>query len=704
MRLERLELYDICQHREAQFNFAPGLNGLLGPNGSGKSNILKAIQAAITGEFKNAGVKDENVYNGPDADPRRAAYIRLVLTHGEARLDITRGFRKKQTQLVVTGQPDVVIGDIKVTKAITDLLQTDLKLLADYVFVGQGRISDFIDQAAAERAATFQTLFGTKPAAGLYKLFGERLGQIVLTDRSEERKLTATRLEILQQELAQFTAELEGYADLAAYRPAEDQNQQFLQRYQAEQAARQQLAGVNEECARISDELAPVRQQREEALQQADEIRQRLAAAEPDVVQAQEAYRQWERHQQHQAALDKAKLALQQLQPPVAPPRSSYQPSETLQEELRQVQSEAEALQAFTDTFNVGEDTCECPTCGTRVSGLQSRITAALDRLDELDMARGKLTQLLQVSLGYERRVQQHEQTLAAYEARRETLTANVAQLQAGLGTAPDIRNAEAILATCNADWQQVNALDALAQARHVTVSRLEGTLTALLTQQAQLQAVLAQPLSERVVERARLTLQRTQARLAARSELLGKQSRCRREVDSTAEHLQHLDQLVAQDRRTLAWREHLTVMRGVVHHEALPRTVATHHLTELSQDVNDVLLAMDLPFVVEATEDLRFTAIFRDGKVSQAARLSGGQKILLAIAFRVAVNAAFTGDLGLLCLDEPTEFLDRDNVQNLRVALQKLKELSAARGLQCLMVTHEQSLLNLFDAVVTLS
>jgi DNA repair exonuclease SbcCD ATPase subunit len=66
-------------------------------------------------------------------------------------------------------------------------------------------------------------------------------------------------------------------------------------------------------------------------------------------------------------------------------------------------------------------------------------------------------------------------------------------------------------------------------------------------------------------------------------------------------------------------------------------------------------------------------------------------------------VNALFAEEIGLLALDEPTAYLDQQRIKALAPVLEKLRELSTARGLQCLLVTHETSLSHLFESAVEL-
>ena len=154
-------------------------------------------------------------------------------------------------------------------------------------------------------------------------------------------------------------------------------------------------------------------------------------------------------------------------------------------------------------------------------------------------------------------------------------------------------------------------------------------------------------------------------------------------------------------------WVYHLGEIRKIMHHDKLPKVVAHNYLEILSDDTNELLESFDADFRVGLGEGLNFSATFLRGPyagaVSPAQRLSEGQKVLLALAFRVAVNSLFAGTAGLLCLDEPTESLDERNLACLEVAIGKMRDLSESRGLQCLLVTHEPSFEVLFDGVLRL-
>ena len=82
------------------------------------------------------------------------------------------------------------------------------------------------------------------------------------------------------------------------------------------------------------------------------------------------------------------------------------------------------------------------------------------------------------------------------------------------------------------------------------------------------------------------------------------------------------------------------------------------------------------------------------------ADRLSGGQKGVLAVAFRSAVSSLFGDEIGMMCLDEPTAGMDDRNVSCLSEALNKFA--AQVRGKrQVIMITHADALRPSFDQVI---
>jgi len=138
------------------------------------------------------------------------------------------------------------------------------------------------------------------------------------------------------------------------------------------------------------------------------------------------------------------------------------------------------------------------------------------------------------------------------------------------------------------------------------------------------------------------------------------------------------------------------------LHRQALPQVVAQSNLEDMEKDINDVLELFGSPFWVEATSDLSFVVHFPGEPPKAAERLSGGQKSVLAVAFRSAISSLFKSEIGLMSLDEPTAGMDDQNVSYLAEALTRYA--AEVRGhRQVIMITHAEQLRNSFDQVVNL-
>lgn len=138
---------------------------------------------------------------------------------------------------------------------------------------------------------------------------------------------------------------------------------------------------------------------------------------------------------------------------------------------------------------------------------------------------------------------------------------------------------------------------------------------------------------------------------------------------------------------------------------QKLPRAAMLGMLQCLVEKTNSFLSDFGVPFTFSCNESADLLCVFDDGSIRSASRLSGGQKVLLAVAWRLALHAAFASEesCGFLALDEPTMFLDSDNIDNLTDVLSKVKRSAEDQGVQILVITHEESLECLFDNLIKL-
>jgi len=154
-----------------------------------------------------------------------------------------------------------------------------------------------------------------------------------------------------------------------------------------------------------------------------------------------------------------------------------------------------------------------------------------------------------------------------------------------------------------------------------------------------------------------------------------------------------------------------LTGVRDWFHYSNGPRTLSTGIINDMTGDINNFLDKLEAPFSVvpSTTDGLAFQCVFHDGRATgakglpDAEDLSGGQKVLLATAFRLSSYCMFASSLGLLSLDEPSCYLDSTAVTNMGAFFASVKDIAKALNLQIFIATHEKELMEHMDTIIDL-
>lgn len=177
----------------------------------------------------------------------------------------------------------------------------------------------------------------------------------------------------------------------------------------------------------------------------------------------------------------------------------------------------------------------------------------------------------------------------------------------------------------------------------------------------------------------------------------------CTRRAELTAERNSLEERAVAAG-KTEAWRSTLESLSDKLSYDSIPKIWTRRKLDMIEPATNGILEVFDAPFRVSIGETLVFNIEKTDGVVHTDARLSGAERLILALAFRLAMAREFAGKLKLLCLDEPTYGMDEHNLRKFCDVMPMLKSFCKSTGMQILVVTHEKSLADCCDSVYDLS
>jgi DNA repair exonuclease SbcCD ATPase subunit len=726
MKLLSLEVHNFCQHRHKEVEFHNRLNAFLGHNGSGKSNLLVSALGALTGDFSRTnGKKVENICQFADDD--EPSYVKLKFEHNGTTATVQRGLRGKQSYFQLDhsySHADKIRGDKAASAAVADLLGVSTQMLNQYVFVEQGEIFAPLAAKPAERARSFQKLFGVSQAEKCW----EAVGSFLIEQRRSHVLLP--NLDHLQSELAESERDL-GNCDIILatqfpgisgdYIDAEDPDRIRITshnqwtRYDVEAGGKhEKLQGYEVELLGLAEVCARARQDRDNYVCLVDEGRKTCEETK-EVLAAQTSLRaEHDKRQRLQQRINTACLE-EEANPEPTPPEG-WVPLDELSspdalsviDELKIEQRKCDHLLAYFADPESAHHKAECPTCGTHVDDIDV----------DADELRTRLGEISNELADFEKKIDdatEHRLALVRWNGWRSSWEKATNRDQEEYGQLPEPggelldhhKISENMTFVDEYDQQVILAAsftgeyDKAVGVRGYTQRIMEDLLIEIeaITRKRDEHARMTQDEVQEAEERCAHNRSQHYRRIeAANNAAIATEVVTRRrsqltQAQEAAASLAHED----------VFYTHLESVRTLLHRDNLPRIVAQNYLELLETDTNELLTLFDTDYQIRAIEGMGFEVLFEDGRIQPATRLSGGQKVVLALAFRIAVNSMFANDLSLLCLDEPTAYLDDDNLGCLSVALGKLRDLSGSRGLQCVLITHENSLGHLFDNVVQL-
>lgn len=737
MRVVSLALNNWCQHKKRHMDFhGANLIGLLGDNGTGKSNIFKGMEFAVTGETEDK--LEEYVMDGA-----AKATVKMFMSLQESSIEVTRTVTKKDgkstAKLVTTNaghEPVTITGVTKVNKELELILQLDKDLAKNNIFVAQKHLDDILFTTPAKRERAWQRMCGMADAEKIHDKLGKALNNLpdnqdftaqVLDCRNNIEKIEseieegeAQVKELLESPNLQFELS-KIFNQLNALRVCSEARVKLPELQAKRDTARAVLTAEETNLEASRKHLAEFTTTDEEDQYQISTVEDLLTRMErfktlSDNVQFLET--ELARHQENLAGLPA--LNVDEIEAELEKVHNQY---------LSEL-GEAAALEAdltmYSKLKNVIDtattDLAECPLCGSNIDDRQrvlDRVNSQVKKLDEeLSAKKEAQNESLGVVNRGKAKVAEHGRLVETYTSAVKTAEANLETSKTKLSELEDLK-----------DYNEDHLRNVLADIRK-RVSAKESAINAI-------------PLQESAVARAKSGLEDAEGMLKGYEEAAAKFGEDV-DVDEQIRVLTELHRKVQDEQRQLTavetavetngknleqWkktlaelerqsglgttytkiRQSLERVRHWFHYSQGPHKLSMAVLNELTTGVNEFLATLDGRFIVEPDpENLMFNIIFVDGREQpdeprSATRASGGEKSSLSTSFRLASYYMFAGSLGMLCLDEPTEYLDARKIESFGRVIEQLKEISGQLDLQIFMATHREMFVPLFDTVVQL-
>lgn len=712
MRIDRVHLKNIGPHHELEVEFGSGLIGLLGPNGAGKSTLVNSIYAALTNDYSRFNaVKADIVTNNTG---KKQSYIRIAGSHHGQTFHLTRWLRPNKAELSIGDATYTKANDINA--AIEDQLGISKLVIDKYVFVNQWEMFQFLSQTDSERAKTFQYLCGTEAASRIHKICNDYVA------RQKGTEVVDNSIE-LEEAIDSITVHMDHHADkgrAAKKHILSDDKVTHLKRKlkaatdadEAEEAlghAKQLLGENRQNLTIIQTRLGKLRKRIARNKKSKEELGGEALEKANDIVENWNEYRtlgQQKEQLEEALSLCKEKLDANESFKPVKDVSKYVKPAD--REEMLRQKGELEFQQRQDSkllddvSLDDGEESEQlCPHCQQVVT--LDHITKVQADYNARDAQLKDLKGDLDYSRKFDQDMETYESNLRSYSDALIQMEDDLSQIKAKLNRCPGAgayKKAKEHLQSYNNRSGDIVKDQELVQRLEQKCSKMEGRIESLETEVARYQEKLDNRPAEEGVTKAYDMLEVHEEAVVQYKVAL----ECFRDAKENRSKLRKtLDQLKLRLKEKAKIRGLLDTIGEVgelFHWNNLPKTVSQANLELLVDDINDNLMMFNNPFSVEADEDLTFKVYFPGKSPVKAKQLSGGQKVILAIAFRAALDRVFGHDVGMMFLDEPTAGLDADNVEYFHDALQQLAQ-KVHGNRQLVVITHVQELGEAFDQLI---
>jgi DNA repair exonuclease SbcCD ATPase subunit len=638
MRINTVRLRNFGPYEDVTHELNQGLVGIVGPNGSGKSTLVNGIYACLTNDFSRfSGVKSDIIRDTATAEA--PSFVEVSGSHEGVEFLLRRGLRPNNAKLIIAGEREY-----KKAADISERLVSDVglhrKLIDAYVFVDQWEMFEFLSQTDSKRAESFRYLCGTEKSAEIYDACAKFMASSELNVEVVDNSDTlAENIATLSEEIAEEEEKLKGL--------------------QARQLSEKSHKGAS----------AVV-----QGHERRNHLAKKIAESEDNILSFESS---WHLREEERVVSDKAMSAACLRTAQTLKSVGAANASKELWNAYNAAVAECTSAVHRLDTHESNKPVLDlspkvCPTCLQEVKG--EHLEAALRKDFEEKLASYEKTHLILT----ERCTPPNSPTCPSEE-----------ELDMMLETAS---YDERVLKECEVDYgEKMNAVSSV-------YSRWE--LEKEAEAAAHLELEQLPPTTDDLYGRAVARLAEHEGLVV---EISGVEGRIGAKQEALSGYQTLLDELRAEMERHKSMhklRDVVGDVREIFHWQNLPKRVAQANLQGITHEINDALDIFGSPFWVEADQNLSFKVHFPASPPRAAGALSGGQKAILAICFRMAINKLFGADVGMMFLDEPTAGLDNDNIEYFREALLALA--TKVRGKQqVVIITHATELQSTFDQVI---
>lgn len=172
--------------------------------------------------------------------------------------------------------------------------------------------------------------------------------------------------------------------------------------------------------------------------------------------------------------------------------------------------------------------------------------------------------------------------------------------------------------------------------------------------------------------------------------------------IDKEISEVEQLAVKNEENKKLQVVSDQLETIRVALHRDNVQQFIRAQGAAQINERLKEIVSVFNIPHEVYFTEDglMKFKDI-ESNTEHDFSSMSGGQKKLVALAYRLSLMRLFISGINICVLDEPTAFIDKDNIDAMKEAFLALNNFAKNKGLAIFIATHEERLYPIFNNII---
>ena len=678
------------------FDVDSPLTLIKGPNGLGKSTLLKCLTSLQTGYFPDATL-GEILTNG-----EKRGYISGTFVDDKGQeYERYQGLGADKKRLLTLPNGEVLDKDKDIKQFLAKYFGCSASTLQKTVFVSQGNISNIISSDRIDRVKTIAELAGVNNAEAVWTAIGKKIGTYRLYPESI-------------QELADASEDLrkaeEAYASAVKVEKNTPEPEDAASYYSILEAYTSGIKLLEERSRLVKPDVAQLDIFNKKIHDLTVAIEAEVSKLEnidnDKLVELTIVYKSNERAREREKEISVLKSKLDAW---IAtnPKRPEFDSSDL--DEKRELLSQAKSVLSGLEETLTSLGNGICNACGQKIPDADTKIASAKTKKVELlkvieglvksvNALTSRRSEIFELQIAFDKK-------MASYEQKRKEVDAFYAEYTDACQVSEEMYvDALAKLEERKKLNESIKEFVRQKTALEQDLSTLTSELLVYETRWKDLSARIESAPSRADAELAKekinnINLQQTKLREIKAASVLAKgmyESALKAHSVAESKHA-----IYVRDSKIV---EKLSYLRELFHRDNLPAKVSKTFIEEVADRANEYMQRFEADFSLEANlDEMSFNTNYSDGKVLGIHQESGGWSVVTSLCLRCAVSDLISSSMKTLILDESIIYLDKDNMARIPFVLEEIKAVNKTLGRQMLLVTHEQSLLNVADTIINL-